>query len=61
MDARCCANPDTVPYRHRAPGSSYKDQTLCFNGRVKADHLCVAECSKPGTLCRTCRRMTDLS
>lgn len=59
--AHCCARPDIIPYQHRAPGSPSKDQSLCFNGIPKADHLCVAECSKPGTLCLTCRRMNDLS
>ena len=61
MPTACCPAPDLIPYDHRLPGSPYTDQALCFNGRRKDAHRCVAECSKPGRLCRNCRLLTDLS
>jgi hypothetical protein len=43
-------------FEHRTPDEAKpKDQTVCFNGLKKADHICVAECVKVGTICLGCR------
>ncbi|WP_328373073.1 hypothetical protein OG800_49620 (plasmid) [Streptomyces sp. NBC_00445] len=54
-----CGSDNRRPYIHRAPGSKYADASLCFNGRPKAAHICVAECAKTGMFCRNCRRLCD--
>ncbi len=59
--ATCCPKPGPIPYEHRLPGTPFKDQSLCFNGKPKSEHICIDECSKPGRLCRNCRLLTDLS
>ena len=41
-------------FEHRTPGSNHKDQSVCFNGLPKSDHICVAECVKVGSICGNC-------
>lgn len=58
---QCCPNPSLIDYTHRSPGTPHTDQSLCFNGKPKAEHRCITECSKPGRLCLNCRLLIDLS
>lgn len=60
MDCPRCTSADTRTYGHRAPGDDRKNPLLCFNGRPKAAHICVAECAKPGLFCRRCRVLSPL-
>lgn len=59
MRCKRCGSDNLKPYTHRSPDKPREDQAVCFNGLVKADHICVAECSKPGTLCLNCRMLNE--
>jgi hypothetical protein len=65
---RC--NGELIETTHRSEGGEKRDprggtrrgeQKLCFNGKVKAEHICVAECRKSGLMCLNCHNLIDTS